>query len=233
MFLESPGATWDAVPVEEALERYDMAEASNRTSWDVDEYFGEEPEHFYVHRGDLAIDGALELGNGPDEHEDTVYVIDGDLTVSGPVTFLNMDVYTTLYVTGSVVAQDLVCLWDSCLFVGRSLTIRNLLATSLTDPGALVVKGQTSAHTWLEMGGRGCIYFASEPNARLAARTDTRAGGLAAQYSDGANAGVYLGGEGRVETLAEAVLSEFLEEDGTCDETKIRKAVVEGRPVLR
>ncbi|MFI6586434.1 hypothetical protein [Embleya sp. NPDC050493] len=231
------------MPVEEALERYDMAEASNNPDWDVDDYFGEEPEHFYVHRGDLAIDGALALGNGPDEDEDededegegedTVYVIDGDLTVSGPITFLNMDVYTTLYVTGSVVAQDLVCLWDSCLFVGRSLTVRNLLATSLTEAGALVVKGPVSAHTWLETGGRGCIYFAGKPDARLVASADSGAGGPADPYSDGANAGVYLGGEGKVDILAEVVLPEFLEEDGTCDDMKIREAVFEGRSVLR
>ena len=224
------------MPVEEALERYDMAEASNRTSWDVDDYFGEEPEHFYIHRGDLAIDGALKLGNGPDEDEDTVYVIDGDLTVSGPITFLNMDVYTSLYVTGSVVAQDLACLWDCCLFIGRSLTVRNLLATSLTQAGALVVKGPVSAHTWLEMGGLGCIYFAGKPNARLAAKTDTYAGGPAESplpYSEGANAGVYLGEEGKVDSLADAVLAEFLDEDGNCDALKIRKAVFEGTPVLR
>ncbi|MGW5683626.1 hypothetical protein [Nonomuraea sp. NPDC003754] len=227
MFLESPTANWDAVPVEEALEQYDMAEASNRTSWDVDDYFGEEPEHFYVHRGDLTIDGALALGNTPGEDEDTVYVIDGDLTVSGPITFCNADVYTSLYVTGSVVAQDLVCLWDSCLFVGRSLTVRNLLATSLYDPAALVVKGPVSAHTWLEMGGRGCIYFAGKPT------TDTCVRGHLDEYAEGANAAVYLGGEGKAVSVAEAVLPEFLEEDRICDSLKILKAVLEGRPVLR
>lgn len=233
MFLGLPGAGWEAVPFEEALERYNMAEASNNTDWDVDDYFDEEPEHFHVHRGDLVVDGALTLGNGPDEDEDTVYIIDGDLTVSGPVSFLNMDVSTTLYVTGSVVAQDLVCLSDSCLLVGRSLTVRNLLATSLTEEGTLVVKGPVSAHTWLEMGARGCIYFADEPHARMAARTESRTSGPADPYSEGANAATHLSGEGKVHRLADAVLPEFLEEDGTCDDMKIRKAVLAGIPVLR
>ncbi|MDI2129425.1 hypothetical protein [Yinghuangia seranimata] len=227
MFLESPAVNWDAVPVEEALEQYDMAEASNRDSWDVDEYFGEEPEHFYVHRGDLTIDGALALGNAPGEDEDTVYVIDGDLTVNGPITFCNADVYTTLYVTGSVVAQDLVCLWDSLLFVDRSLTVRNLLATSLYDPAALVVKGPVSAHTWLEMGGRGCIYFADKP------ATDTCIRGHLNEYAEGANADVYLDGEAKVAGVAEAVLPEFLYEDRFCKNLEILEAVHEGRPVLR
>lgn len=227
MFLGLPAANWDAVPVEEALEQYDMAEASNCPSWDVDEYFGEEPEHFYVHRGDLAIDGPLALGNGPDEDEDTVYVIDGDLTVSGPLTFCNADVYTSLYVTGSLVAQDLVCLWDSCLFVGRSLTVRNLLATSLYDPAALVVKGPVSARTWLEMGGRGCIYFAGELT------TDTRIRGHLNEYAEGANAAVHLGGEAKVADVAETVLPEFLYEDRFSKSLDILKAVFEGRPVLR
>lgn len=227
MFLGLPASNWDSVPVEEALEQYDMAEASNRTSWDVDDYFGEEPEHFHVHRGDLAIDGALALGNGPDEDEDTVYVIDGDLTVSGPLTFCNADVYTTLYVTGSVVAHDLVCLWDSCLFVGRSLTVRNLLATSLYDPAALVVKGTVSAHTWLEMGGRGCIYFAGEPT------IDTCIRGHLNEYAEGSNADVHLAGYGKVADVAEAVLPEFLHEDRFCRNLEILTAVREGRPVLR
>ncbi|MCF2533599.1 hypothetical protein [Yinghuangia soli] len=227
MFLESLAANWEAVPVEEALKQYDMAAANNRTSWEVDEYFGEEPEHFLVHRGDLAIDGALALGNAPDEDDDTVYVIDGDLTVSGPLTFCNADVYTTLYVTGSVVAQDLVCLWDSLLLVGRSLTVRNLLATSLYDPAALVVKGPVSARTWLEMGGRGCIYFGVEPT------VDTWIRGHLNEYAEGSNAADRLAGAGQVAGVAEAVLPEFLYEDIYCKNLDILTAVLEGRPVLR
>ncbi|WP_412537865.1 hypothetical protein R8Z50_18565 [Longispora sp. K20-0274] len=228
MFLGVPGARWEAVPVEDALELYDMAEASNDPDWDVEDLFDEEEcEDFFVHRGDLRVDGALALGNGPDEDKDTVYVIDGALTVDGPVTFLNMDVYTTLYVTGSVVAHDLVCLWDCSLFVGRSLTVRNLLATSLIEMGSLVVRGPVSAGTWLEMGGRGRIHFSGAPSvARVAARADVGSDG----YSEGSNAVEHLGGAAG---LAEVVLPEFFEEDGTCDDFELSKAVFEGRPVLR
>ncbi|MGW9211986.1 hypothetical protein ACWGR4_34075 [Embleya sp. NPDC055664] len=132
-----------------------------------------------------------------------------------------------LYVTGSVVAQDLVCLWDSCLFVGGSLTVRNLLATSLYDPAALVVKGPVSVHTWLEMGGRGCIYFAGKPT------IDTCIRGHLNEYAEGANAAVHLGGAGKVAGVAEAVLPEFLYEDRFCKNLDILKAVLDGRPVLR
>ena len=67
--------------------------------------------------------------NSPGEEEDTVYVIDGDLTVDGPLSFENLDVYTTLFVTGKVTVRSLLCLQDSCLFVGGSLTVRELLLT--------------------------------------------------------------------------------------------------------
>jgi hypothetical protein len=61
--------------------------------------------------------------------EPTVYVIDGDLVVEGPFAFENLDVYTTLYVTGSVKAARMVVTWDASVFVGKSLTVEDVLFT--------------------------------------------------------------------------------------------------------
>lgn len=161
---------WESVPVSEAAEQYDICRASGDQVEEMEDLFGDEPECFFVHRGDLTIDGPLSLGNDPGVAPDTVYVIDGDLTVNGPMRFLNADVYTPLYVTGSVTAGHLMCLMDSILFIGGSLTVEGLVLTKLYDMGMLVVHGAASADAWLEAWDRGDVTFAGDLKAhRLSA----------------------------------------------------------------
>jgi len=189
----------------------------------VEELFGWAPEHFLVHRGDSIVDESVHLGNSPNEDEDTLYVIDGDLTINGPLRFENLDVYTTLFVTGKVTARSLLCLQDSCLFIGGSLEVRELLVTDLTDAGHLVVHGTTSAGAWLEAGDRGCVEFAQGPKARRLR--------VAAGRYDEEEAGT----EDAADVLAPGLLDGFVAEDPDMEPLidDIWERAQEGQPLLR
>lgn len=166
MSFEQWCTQWESLPLSEATERYDIAEASDDRVEDLEDLFGEEPEGFFVHQGNLTVDGPLSIGNDPELADDTVYVIDGDLTVNGPMRFVNADVYTPLYVTGSVTAQHLLCLSDSNLLIGGDLTVGGLLMTELSDMGMLVVHGAASAGAWLETWDRGDVAFIGDLKTR-------------------------------------------------------------------
>ncbi|MEV6386925.1 hypothetical protein [Nocardia xishanensis] len=216
MFFDGMPGNWEPMPLAQAIQRYDIGEASDDSVY-LEDLFGDEPEHFYVHTGDIVVDGPLVLGNGPGEEEDTVYVVDGNLTVDGPVSFLNMDIYTSLYVTGSLKARDLICLWDSCLFIGGSLHIDQLLATALTDAGHLVVKKAVSAQAWLDDCDRGAIYF---DDVHVPRRI-------------GASGNSYLGADHPIESRSDTVRTEFFDESGQLDMFRMRTALIQGLPVLR
>ncbi|MEU4507614.1 hypothetical protein [Streptomyces sp. NPDC024089] len=213
MSFEQWAQSWESVPMAEATERYDIGEASNGLLDDLDDFFGEEPECFFVHRGDVTVEGPLVMGNGPDEAVDTVYVIDGDLTVNGPMRFLNMDVYTPLYVTGSVTARDLF-LEDCNLIIGGSLTVGGLLMTELTDGGMFVVRGVTSAGAWLEWSDSGEVTFAHDLKTRRL------------RASDG-----FYHEQAEAEDAAEVLLPRFF--DGDVDiSDQLWEAALEGQPIL-
>ncbi|MFE3960603.1 hypothetical protein ACFXPS_41310 [Nocardia sp. NPDC059091] len=216
MSFEQWCTRWESVPLSEAAERYDICKASDNHVEDLEELFGDEPECFFVHQGDLTIDGPLSIGNDPGLAPDTVYVIDGDLTVNGPMRFLNADVYTPLYVTGSVTAQHLMCLMDSNLFIGGSLTVGGLLMTELSDMGVIVVNGAASAGAWLETWDRGEVIFVDD----LKARRLRLSGGDYLEHFDADDA-------------AGILLPEFLDGDAEDASEKLWKAALEGRPLLR
>ncbi|MFE2954954.1 hypothetical protein [Nocardia tengchongensis] len=207
---------WESVPLAEAADRYDIGEAIDTRVEDLEELFGDEPECFFVHEGDLTIDGPLVIGNDPGLAPDTVYVIDGDLTVNGPMRFVNADVYTPLYVTGSVTAQHVMCLMDSNLFIGGSLTVEGLLMTELSDMGMLVVHGAASATAWLETWDRGEVMFAGDLKARRLRVSE-------GDYLEDADA----------DNAADVLLPEFLGGDNEDVAQKLWAAALEGRPILR
>lgn len=216
MSFEEWCTRWESVPLSEAAERYDIAEASDDNVEDLEDLFGEEPEHFFVHQGDLVINGPLSIGNDPESAEDTVYVIDGDLTVNGPMRFLNADVYTPLYVTGSVTAHHLLCLSDSNLFIGGSLTVGGLLMTELSDMGMIVVHGTASADAWLETWDRGDVTFIGDLKTRRLRLPD-------AHYLESAAS----------DDAADVLLPEFLDGDTEAAAQKLWQAAQEERPLLR
>ncbi|MFD7841932.1 hypothetical protein ACFV4K_03185 [Nocardia sp. NPDC059764] len=204
MSFERWSASWESVPLSEAVKRYDIGKASDNHVEDLEDLFEEEPECFFVHQGDLIVDGPLSIGNDPGLAEDTVYVIDGDLTVDGPMRFLNGDVCTPLYVTGSVTARHLMCLLDSNLFIGGSLTVGGLLMTEFSDMGMLAVHGAATAGAWFEAGDRGEVVFLG----------DVKAPRLRVPEAD-------------------VLLPEFLDGDIEDAADKLWAAALAGRPLLR
>jgi hypothetical protein len=148
---------WDAMPLDEALALLPLdSDAGGGATADLFEFdvlFGEDPERVFVHRGDIAVSGAVAIGNGHHEgygDDGLVYLIDGDLTVDGPLHFYNEGYYVPLLVTGSVTAQHLFCSSECWLFVAGSLTVSNLLVTDLYECGSLRVQGATTTRAWLE-----------------------------------------------------------------------------------
>jgi hypothetical protein len=210
MKMKIPGAKWTAIPAEKAAETYDLMELSGGDV-SLDNLFGEVPEQFYLHKGNLRVEKKLNLYGGPSEPEPTVYVIDGDLTVDGPLVFENMDVYTTLLVTGSLRAKRMSLTWDACLFVCGSLTVDDLLFTYLTDAGNLVVRKQISAKLWLEAGGRGNI--------------QGKKSGETKRLVNGSD-------EGKKDAVSPVLLPAFLDDDEV-DPEQVKDAILAGKNILR
>ncbi|MDF2697430.1 MAG: hypothetical protein K0S65_5813, partial [Labilithrix sp.] len=96
-FAHDGKVSWVEVPVEEAMRDYSVDAISADGFGEV---FPEEPAHYFVHKGDVVIDGAVSFGAG-DDVDVTLHVIDGNLTVNGPLFFIQGDFYGALYVTGS------------------------------------------------------------------------------------------------------------------------------------
>jgi hypothetical protein len=215
-FQGQPGPAWEKVPLEVAAESWDLDEISEG-SVHLEDLYGEEPEHFHVHRGDVTVEGSLLAEDDSGEEFRTLFVVDGDLTVNGPAVIRNWGSNTALYVTGSVTVRDLVCLSNGQFFVGGSLHVANLLLTDLDDAGHLVVHGPVSAGTWVEAGRRGAIYIGTPPAARLVGDADN-------PYFDAGTA---------TERLTDALLPEFRQDDRNVDAQKIEQAIRENRPILR
>ena len=154
----------EAVPFEDASEQYSLDGISLDELGDL---FPEDPEHYLVHKGNVTVDGPMlvEYRHGKDDL--TIYVIDGDLTIHGPLLMKNSDAYAALYVTGNVTCDNAYIAWDAQLFVAGSMTVKGLLATYLTDAGHFSIKGSLGAGSWLECGDRGCLEIGKQPKARL------------------------------------------------------------------
>ena len=147
--LDALTTAWDAVPFDEAMALLPQ----DADVFEFDALFGEDPERVFVHRGTIAVSGATAIGNGHHEgygENGLVYLIDGDLTVDGPLYFYNEGYYVGLLVTGSVTAGHLFCSCECWLFVGGSLTVSNLLVTDLYECGSLRVQGSTTTGAWLD-----------------------------------------------------------------------------------
>ncbi len=217
MFFDAtPQPLWERVPVADCGERYDLGEASNDSVY-LEDQFGDVPDYFFVHEGDVTVDGRLILEDDRGEEISTVYVIDGDLVVNGPVAVCSGDSNTSLYVTGSVTVDDLAAVMHGQLFVGGSLVVRGLMMTALADAGHLVVHGSVTAGTWIEVGGRGAIDFAAPPAARLVGSANNP----------------YFDASATSHRPADAMLAEFVHPDGWVHWEQVQRAMLDGRPVLR
>jgi hypothetical protein len=81
--------------------------------------------------------------------------------------FKQADAYAALLVTGNITCTNAFIAWDAQLFVGGSMTVKELLATNLTDAGHFSIKGSLSAGSWLGAGDRGVFEIGKKPKARL------------------------------------------------------------------
>ncbi|WP_173080206.1 hypothetical protein [Phytohabitans rumicis] len=146
------------MPFDEALALLPQGSRVDGTAdlFEFDALFGDDPERVFVHRGNLAVSGTIAIGNGHDEgygEDGLVYLIDGDLSVDGPLHFYNDGYYVALLVTGSVTTENLFCSSECWLLVAGSLTVSDLLVTDLYECGSLRVQGSTTTRAWLNTHG--------------------------------------------------------------------------------
>ena len=128
-------ATFVAVPLEDAVERYDLDRFTEDT--DFEDMFGDAPETVFVARGTVKLD---ELKLDTVQYAG-VYIIDGDLIVDGPFEFTHADGAAVLCVIGSVTAKSLSISEEAQLWITEDLTVEGEVTEDLSDAGALQVLG--------------------------------------------------------------------------------------------
>lgn len=224
--------TWTEVPFAEASERFDFMAATN-DSVDYGDIFPDEPEHLMVHEGDVKTRGVLVLDGMKltGAARDTVYIIDGDLELDGPIVFQQADVATTLWVTGNVRAKRLALTSCGMLIVGKSLEIAELVLTDLEDAGHLIVHGSMTAPTWIDLAqGRGAIELGTQPATRF---LSDHYGTRAPTEIDADDESASISPDGFASEPASPAILPALVEDGRPSTQKIVDAMRSGEPVLR
>jgi hypothetical protein len=124
---------------------FDLLTATN-DSVDYEDLFGAVPEHVLVHTGDVTVSEPVSL-RGWDARkgsQQTLYVIDGDLTIRDLLVFSQSDLCTTLWVKGALRAPRVALSGSAVLIVG-SLHVEDVLLTNLEDAGHLIVHGPCEA----------------------------------------------------------------------------------------
>lgn len=124
-----------AVDLDEANEAYDFEDALDGD--DLETFFGDAPETIAVHKGDVSVKGPVSLG----EDEPGVWVVDGNLTVDGVLTFNALDNHNILLVTGDLVCTNLSVSWEADLLVRGSLKVSGVFLSSNSDGGQTIVHG--------------------------------------------------------------------------------------------
>lgn len=160
--------TWKRLPIEEA-EQYDLLAATN-DSVAYEDCFGDEPEFVMLHEGAVHVAGPVVLdgSKAAEDAQQTIYIIDGDLTVDGALVFDQSDIMTTLWVTGKLRAARLACGSTAMLIVGGALEVAELVVTDLEDAGHFIIHGTMAAPTWADLAqGRGCIELGGAPRTRF------------------------------------------------------------------
>lgn len=163
-------ALWKKVALDESDDddrSFDLLEATN-DSVDFEDLFGEQPEHAMVCGESVSIAGPLRLNGWKAKkgHQQTLYVIDGDLSIDGPLVFSQSDICTTLWVKGRVKASH-VALFGSAVLICDDVDVRDAIVTHLDDAGHFIVHGSCAARVWIGLSHRGCIELDRAPQARL------------------------------------------------------------------
>jgi hypothetical protein len=153
---------WTKEPLEDALETYDF----ESLGIEAEEIMPDEPESAWVHDGDITVDGPLEIGGASSYKDVACFIVNGNLTVNGPLLFNQDDFHSALYVTGKLECKHAFLQSEAVLLVGKTLSVEELLYTFLSDAGYLGAGGLTARY-WLNEWYRGAIYFRSKPAATL------------------------------------------------------------------
>ncbi len=94
-----------------------------------------------VHKGDVTVAKGTLIdadGNG-------IFIIEGSLTVKGPLTFTASDAYTVLVVTGDLMAEHVLQAMDTQLVVLGTTTIAGLLYIDVSDAGFTMFRGPVTS----------------------------------------------------------------------------------------
>jgi hypothetical protein len=126
----------------------------------LEEVFGEEPEELFLLTGkvkhaDLAIQVIGDQAG--------VYVIDGDLSVTGTLSYNQLDGGSALYITGKLECGNLALGSEANLWVGGDLTVKKLALVFTGDAGSVIVGGKCTVDTWIEGYGRGTHELGKKP----------------------------------------------------------------------
>jgi hypothetical protein len=156
-------ARFEAVPLAKVAEQYDLGALTNDGLY-LEDVFGDVPTHVYIHRGDLAIAGPLELAGEGDRL--TLFVVDGDLEVSGPILFRSAW-QVPLVVTGSVRATALLLEGRATLIILGALLLEGPLVTAFDDGGLYIHGAQFAAEAWIDHVGRGTVESLARPEMPL------------------------------------------------------------------
>jgi hypothetical protein len=159
-------AKFSAVVASAADERFHVDEV--HPDWDLPSLFGKRPDTIFIHEGSVEVEGNLSVAvTGAYAG---VYVIDGDLLVSGLFEYAQIDGASVLYVTGSVRTRDLALASEAQLWIGKKLTVDDHIVEDMTDAGSLFVKGATKATRIVACGRSSSLAFAKKPSVKVARR---------------------------------------------------------------
>jgi hypothetical protein len=155
---------------DEANERLELD--AIHPDWHVADVFGRVPEEVFVYEG--SVEAPRDVRLVAIGEPAGLYVIEGDLTVKGTLEFTQDDGGGVLYVTGNVRAKNLALLNQAHLWTGKDLEVSGLVLDSLSDGGALLVRGHTAAKAILEANRPSGRALAQPSSAKIFRRSALR-----------------------------------------------------------
>jgi hypothetical protein len=144
-------ASFHEVPPPVAAKKYRLNELFRHNPRKVimGPHFGEKPKAVFQHEGSVEFDGDLLLDTDNGKTPAAIYVIDGDLHVSGTLEVLR-EYWGMLHVTGSVRARNVLLNWNGRLSVAKDLVVENLIASR--DGCEIYVQGTARAKAMVYHG---------------------------------------------------------------------------------
>lgn len=150
-----PGARWRELTEAEGRARYDLLAVTD-DSIDYDDVFGGDPISFFVHTGDLQVQGPLLVAN---DGQRAVFVVEGSLTVDGTLVVVDNGPTAPLWVRGALTADTLGVFLNAHLLVEEDVAVQGTLVFHLRDSGHFVVNGDLTAGLSIASSFDGALYL--------------------------------------------------------------------------